>query len=65
MERNKGVAGVDHMSVGELRSYLKVQWPRIKEELLEGKYLPQPVRRVEIAKRSAVEGRDSGASQPW
>jgi retron-type reverse transcriptase len=37
VERNKGTAGVDHMTVGELRPYLKVQWPRIKEELLEGK----------------------------
>ena len=41
VERNKGAAGVDHMTVGELRPYLKVQWPRIKEELLEGKYEPQ------------------------
>ena len=31
VERNKGAAGVDHMTVGELRPYLKVQWPRIKE----------------------------------
>jgi len=52
VERNKGAAGVDSMTVGELRPYLKVQWPRIKEELLEGKYKPQPVRRVEIPKRS-------------
>jgi len=52
VERNKGAAGVDHMTVGELRPYLKVQWPRIKEELLEGKYIPQPVRRVEIPKRN-------------
>jgi len=52
VEGNKGAAGVDHMTVGELRPYLKEQWPRIKEELLEGKYKPQPVRRVEIPKRS-------------
>lgn len=51
VERNKGAAGVDDMTAGELRPYLKAQWPRIKEELLEGKYMPQPVRRVEIAKR--------------
>jgi group II intron reverse transcriptase/maturase len=52
VERNKGAPGVDEMTVGELRPYLKVQWPRIKEELLEGTYKPQPVRRVEIPKRS-------------
>lgn len=52
VERNKGAAGADNMSVGELRSYLKEQWPRIKEELLKDKYRPQPVLRVEIPKPS-------------
>lgn len=52
VEKNKGAAGVDEMTVGELRSYLKVQWPRIKEELLNGQYKPQAVRRVEIPKHS-------------
>lgn len=50
VERNKGASGVDNMTTGELRSYLKVEWPRIKEELLAGRYKPQPVRRVEIPK---------------
>lgn len=47
---NKGAAGVDGMTVDQLEGYLKEQWPRIKEELLEGTYLPQPVRKVEIPK---------------
>ena len=38
------------MTVEELRRYLKEHWPRIKKELLEGRYQPQPVRRVEIPK---------------
>ena len=38
------------MTVEELRPYLKEHWPRIKKELLEGRYQPQPVRRVEIPK---------------
>ena len=50
VERNKGSAGVDGMTVGELRSCLKKQWPGIKAELLEGWYKPQPVLRVEIPK---------------
>jgi len=50
VEKNKGSAGVDNMTVGELRSYLKEQWPRIKEELLNDKYKPQPVLMVEIPK---------------
>jgi RNA-directed DNA polymerase len=47
---NKGAPGVDGMTVDDLRGYIMVQWPRIKEELLEGRYKPQPVRKVEIPK---------------
>jgi hypothetical protein len=47
---NKGAAGVDNMPVTALKGHLQVEWPRIKEELLAGKYHPQPVRKVEIPK---------------
>jgi group II intron reverse transcriptase/maturase len=47
---NKGAPGVDRMPVTELKSYLQEHWPRIKEELLAGKYVPLPVLRVEIPK---------------
>lgn len=47
---NKGSAGVDNMPVTALKGYLQTEWPRIKEELLAGKYHPQPVRKVEIPK---------------
>ena len=47
---NKGAAGVDAMSVDELKPYLQTHWERIKEQLLEGEYQPQPVRRVQIPK---------------
>jgi retron-type reverse transcriptase len=47
---NKGEAGVDSMSTGQLKVYLQTDWPRIKEELLNGTYKPQPVRKVEIPK---------------
>ena len=50
VERNKGSAGIDDMPAEALRPYLREQWPRIKEELLNGRYLPKPVRRVEIPK---------------
>jgi RNA-directed DNA polymerase len=50
VERNKGAAGVDNMTVGQLRAYLREHWLRIKAELLAGKYQPQPVRKVEIPK---------------
>jgi len=50
VEANKGAAGVDEMTVAELRSYLKEHWPKIKEDLLASRYRPQPVRRVDIPK---------------
>jgi RNA-directed DNA polymerase len=50
VEGNNGAAGVDEMTVAQLRAHLKEQWPQIKVALLEGRYEPQPVRRVEIPK---------------
>jgi len=50
VERNKGVSGVDNMSVESLRIYLRGHLPRIREELLEGRNRQSPVLRVEIPK---------------
>jgi RNA-directed DNA polymerase len=50
VERNSGAAGVDNMTVVQLRAYLREHWLRIKEELLAGSYQPQPVLKVEIPK---------------
>ena len=47
VEANKGSAGIDDMPVEALRPYLKEQWPRIKEELLE--------RSIHAASRAAGE----------
>ena len=47
---NKGAAGVDEMTVEELKPHLQKHWARIKEELLSGRYQPQAVRCVEIPK---------------
>src|SRR5437868_9068614 len=52
VKRNKGAAGVDGMTVGELPAYLKEHWLTIRAQLLDGTYKPQPVRRVEIPKAS-------------
>lgn len=50
VESNRGAPGMDQMPVTQLRQHLKEHWPRIKEDLLEGRYQPAPVRRVEIPK---------------
>src|SRR5919201_6466881 len=50
VKANKGSAGIDRMTVGQLSDYLKQHWPRIREQLLNGTYEPKPARRVEIPK---------------
>jgi len=50
VEQNRGAAGVDNMTVGQMRAYLREHWLRIKEELLAGVYQPSAVRKVEIPK---------------
>ena len=47
---NKGAAGVDDITVSELKDHLKQHWPGIRAKLLAGAYVPQPVRRVDIPK---------------
>src|SRR6266571_1290391 len=47
---NKGSAGVDGITVGQLTDYLKQHWPVIREQLLNGTYEPKPVRRMGIPK---------------
>jgi RNA-directed DNA polymerase len=47
---NKGAAGVDGITVTEFKDHLKQHWPTIKAKLLVGRYIPSPVRRVDIAK---------------
>ena len=48
--RNKGAPGVDGMTVRDLPGVLAARWPEIERDLPEGRYRPQPVRRVMIPK---------------
>lgn len=50
VKQNKGSAGIDGMTVEELPDYLRKNWLRLREELLSGRYRPQPVKRKEIPK---------------
>src|SRR5512143_2964944 len=50
VKANKGSPGVDGMTVHDLPEYLIQHWPAIREQLLDGTYRPQPVKRVEIPK---------------
>jgi len=48
--RNKGAPGIDGITVKQLPDVLKARWPKIEDQLLAGRYQPQPVRRVTIPK---------------
>lgn len=48
--RNKGSAGVDGVSVNELKEHLRINGDKIIEDILKRKYKPLPVKRVEIPK---------------
>ena len=50
--RNKGAAGIDGVTVEELKDYLKEHKEEILTKIRERKYKPQPVRRVQIPKEN-------------
>ena len=50
VERNKGSHGIDGMQTDALRSYLTENGKALVLEILEGRYNPRPVRKVEIPK---------------
>ena len=50
VKANRGSAGVDGLSIAETAEFLKTDWPRVREELRNGRYRPRPVRRVQIPK---------------
>ena len=57
VKSNKGAHGVDGMSVDDLYQYLAENGASIRQAIMEGKYKPNPVRRVEIPK-------DDGKKRP-
>jgi RNA-directed DNA polymerase len=60
VKANKGSPGVDGMTVDELPAYLKQHGLEIGEQLRNGTYQPQPVRRVEIPKPDGAGVRKLG-----
>ena len=52
---NKGSPGIDGMTIDELPEHLRVHWLAIREDLLAGRYQPQPVKRVAIPKPGGGE----------
>ena len=52
VKRNKGAGGIDKMEVESLKDYLVRHKDELIKSILEGKYRPSPVRRVEIPKET-------------
>ena len=50
VKSNKGAPGSDGMALEDFPANARLHWPTIRQSLLEGTYLPQPVRRVSIPK---------------
>ena len=60
VKRNKGKGGIDGMQVDELLSFLRENQETLIQEIREGRYKPNPVRRVEIPKEAKGEFRKLG-----
>lgn len=60
VKSNKGAVGIDGMSVEELLGYLRNNQEQLIQKLKDGKYKPNPVRRVEIPKETKGEFRKLG-----
>lgn len=60
VKRNHGSGGVDGMSVDELGKYLATHKDEILQTILDGKYRPNPVLRVEIPKDDGKSKRPLG-----
>ncbi|MGB7815835.1 MAG: group II intron reverse transcriptase/maturase [Methylotenera sp.] len=50
VKSNRGAPGIDGLTIGEFPDYLRAHWADTREQLVGGRYKPQPVRRVEIPK---------------
>ena len=60
IKSNRGAGGVDKMSVDELLPYLREHRLSLLQQIRDGKYKPNPVRRVEIPKEERGKTRKLG-----
>ena len=60
VKSNKGKGGIDGMQVDELLLFLRENQETLIQEIMNGRYKPNPVRRVEIPKEKKGEFRKLG-----
>ena len=55
VKSNRGAPGIDGMHIDDFPAYAREHWPAIRQSLHDGRYQPQPVRRVMIPKAGGGE----------
>ena len=50
VKSNKGAPGIDGVTVQDWPAHAREHWPALREQIEQGRYRPQAVRRVEIPK---------------
>jgi RNA-directed DNA polymerase len=55
VKANKGAPGSDGMTLEDFPTFARSHWSTIRQDLLDGTYQPQPVRRVSIPKPNGGE----------
>jgi RNA-directed DNA polymerase len=55
VKSNRGAPGIDGLRIEDFPAYARDRWPAIRQSLNDGRYQPQPVRRVVIPKPGGGE----------
>ena len=55
VKSNRGAPGIDGLRIEDFPAYVRERWPAIRQSLYDGRYQPQPVRRVIIPKTGGGE----------
>jgi len=55
VKRNRGAPGPDGMTTKQFEAWARENWPAVRQQLLDGTYQPQPVRRKTIPKNGGGE----------
>ncbi len=55
VKANKGAPGPDGITLAEFPQSFRSEWPAIRQQLLDGTYVPQPARRKSIPKSDGSE----------
>ncbi len=60
VKANRGIGGIDGIDVDELLTFLRENREHIIQQIKNGKYCPNPVRRVEMSKEDNGKLRQLG-----